>query len=52
MVILKELEEGDLVLIYTARTETKGKIEPKLEGPYIIIKKTYPNSHSSNIVGM
>jgi ribosomal protein L21E len=42
----KEFEEGDLVLIITNRTESKGKIEPKWEGPFIIKKKTSPNAYS------
>jgi hypothetical protein len=32
----KEFEEGDLVLIRTSRTESRGKLEPKWEGPFII----------------
>lgn len=44
VVILKEFA-GDLVLIMMARTESKGKLEPKWEGPFIIKKKTSPNSY-------
>jgi hypothetical protein len=36
----KELE-GDLVLIRTGRTESKGKLEPKWERPFIV-KKDVP----------
>ena len=43
--ILKEFAEEDLVLIMMARTESKGKLEPKWEGPFIIKKKTTPNSY-------
>jgi hypothetical protein len=32
-------------IIRTARTESKGKLEPKLEGPFLIKKKTSPNSY-------
>jgi hypothetical protein len=41
----KEFDEGDLVLIRTSRTESQGKLEPKWEGPFIIKKKTSPNSY-------
>jgi hypothetical protein len=30
----KEFDEGDLVLIRTSRTESRGKLEPKWEGPF------------------
>ena len=35
----KEFEEGGLVLIRTGRTESRGKLEPKWEGPFIIKRK-------------
>jgi hypothetical protein len=41
----KEFDEGDLVLIRTSRTESRGKLEPKWEGPFIIKKKMSPNSY-------
>jgi hypothetical protein len=41
----KEFDEGDLVLIRTSRIESRGKLEPKWEGPFIIKKKTSPNSY-------
>jgi hypothetical protein len=44
-VILKELEEGDLVLTRTTRTESRGKLEPKWEGPFIVKTKTSPNAY-------
>jgi hypothetical protein len=44
-VILKEFAEEDHVLIMMARTESKGKLKPKWEGPFIIKKKTSPNSY-------
>jgi hypothetical protein len=40
----KEFKEGDLVLIRTTRIESKGKLEPKWEGPFIV-KKTSLNSY-------
>lgn len=45
MVIPKDFEHGDLVLVRTARTEAKGKLELKWEGPYIVTKKTLLNSY-------
>ena len=41
----KEFDEGDLVLISTSITESRGKLEPKWIGPFIIKKKTSPNSY-------
>jgi hypothetical protein len=41
----KEFDKGDLVLIRTSRTESRGKLEPKLIGPFIIKKETSPNSY-------
>jgi hypothetical protein len=35
----KEFDEGDLILIRTRRTESRGKLEPKWEGPFIIKRK-------------
>jgi hypothetical protein len=40
----KEFEEGDLVLIRAPRIESRGKLESKWEGPFIV-KKTSPNSY-------
>jgi transposase InsO family protein len=40
-----EFKEGDLVLTRTIRTESRGKLEPKWEGPYIIKTKTSPNAY-------
>jgi ribosomal protein L21E len=44
-VSLKEFDEGDLILIRTSRTESRGKLKPKWKGPFIIKKKTSPNSY-------
>jgi hypothetical protein len=60
-VIPREFSEGDLVLVRTARTESRGKLEPMWEGPFIVKTKasrsayrlTTPNDedleHSWNI---
>jgi hypothetical protein len=42
-VILREFSEGDLVLVRTARTESRGKLEPKWEGPFIVKTKASPS---------
>ena len=44
-VIPREFSEGDLVLIRTARTESKGKLEPKWEGPFIVKSKASPSAY-------
>jgi hypothetical protein len=44
-VIPKEFEEGDLVLTRTTRTESRGKLKPKWEGPFIVKTKTSPNAY-------
>jgi hypothetical protein len=44
-IIPKEFEGGDLVLTRTTRTESRGKLEPKWEGPFIIKTKTSPNTY-------
>jgi hypothetical protein len=41
-VISREFSEGDLILVRTARTESRGKLEPKWEGPFIIKMKASP----------
>jgi hypothetical protein len=41
----KQFEEGGLVLMITPRTESRGKLEPKWEGPFSVKKKTSPNSY-------
>jgi hypothetical protein len=37
--------KGDLLLTRTIRTESRGKLEPKWEGPYIVKTKTSPNAY-------
>jgi hypothetical protein len=44
-VIPREFKEGDLVLTRTIGTESRGKLEPKWEGPYIVKTKTSPNAY-------
>jgi hypothetical protein len=44
-IIPREFKEGDLVVTRTIRTESRGKLEPKWEGPYIIETKTSPNAY-------
>jgi hypothetical protein len=44
-VIPREFSEGDLVLVRTARTESRGKLEPKWEGPFIVKTKASPNAY-------
>jgi hypothetical protein len=41
----KEFDEGDLVLIRTSRTESRGKLEPKWEGLFIVKRKMSPNAY-------
>jgi hypothetical protein len=36
VVVPKEFTEGDPILFRTTRIESKGKLEPKWEGPFII----------------
>jgi ribonuclease HI len=44
-VIPREFNEGDLVLVRTARTESRGKLEPKWEGPFIVKTKASPSAY-------
>jgi hypothetical protein len=44
-VVPREFSEGDLVLIRTTRAESRGKLEPKWEGPYIVKTKASPNAY-------
>lgn len=37
---IKEFCKGDLVLIWTTQTQSKGKLEPKWEGPHLVSKNT------------
>jgi hypothetical protein len=44
-VIPREFNEGDLVLVRTTRTESRGKLEPKWEGPFIVKTKSSPSAY-------
>jgi hypothetical protein len=44
-VVPRELNEGDLVLVRTTRTESRGKLEPKWEGPFIVNTKASPSAY-------
>jgi hypothetical protein len=41
----REFSEGDLVLVRTTRTESRGKLEPKWEGSYIVKAKASPSAY-------
>jgi hypothetical protein len=45
VVVPREFNEGDLVLIRTTRTESRGKLEPKWEGPFIVKSKASPSAY-------
>jgi ribosomal protein S17 len=42
-VIPREFNEGDLVLVRTTRTESRGKLEPKWERPFIVKSMASPS---------
>jgi hypothetical protein len=44
-VIPREFNEWDLVLVRTTRTESRGKLEPKWEGPFIVKTKASPSAY-------
>jgi hypothetical protein len=44
-VVPREFSEGNLVLVRTARTESRGKLEPKWEGSYIVKTKASPSAY-------
>jgi hypothetical protein len=44
-VVPREFNEGDLVLVQTTRTESRRKLEPKWEGPFIIKSKSSPRAY-------
>jgi hypothetical protein len=43
--IPREFNEGDLVLVRTTRTESRGKLEPKWEDPFIVKSKASPSAY-------
>jgi hypothetical protein len=44
-VVPREFNERDLVLVWTTRTESRGKLEPKWEGPFIVKTKAPPSAY-------
>jgi hypothetical protein len=44
-VVPREFNTGDLVLVRTTRTESRGKLEPKWEGPFIVKSKASPSAY-------
>jgi hypothetical protein len=44
-VVPREFNEEDLVLVRTTRTESRGKLEPKWEGPFIVKMKASPSAY-------
>jgi hypothetical protein len=44
-VVPREFNEGDLVLVRTTRTESRGKLELKWEGPNIVKTKASPSAY-------
>jgi hypothetical protein len=44
-VVPREFNKGDLVLIRTTRTESRGKLELKWEGPFIVKTKASPSAY-------
>jgi hypothetical protein len=44
-IIPREFSKGDLVLVRTTRTEPRGKLEPKWEGPFIVKMKASPSAY-------
>jgi hypothetical protein len=44
-VIPREFNKGDLVLVTTSRTESRGKLELKWEGPFIVKTKASPSAY-------
>jgi hypothetical protein len=44
-VIPREFNKGDLILARTTRTESRGKLEPKWEGPFIVKLKAPPSAY-------
>jgi hypothetical protein len=44
-VVPREFNEGYLVLVRTTRTESRGKLKPKWEGPFIVKTKSSPSAY-------
>jgi hypothetical protein len=41
----REFDVGNLVLLWSPRTESSGKLESKWDGPYVVIKNTRPRDY-------
>jgi hypothetical protein len=41
----REFDVGNLVLLWSPRTESSGKLESKWDGPYVVIKNTRPRAY-------
>jgi hypothetical protein len=41
----REFDIGNLVLLWSPRTESSAKLESKWKGPYVIIEKTRPGAY-------
>jgi hypothetical protein len=44
-VVRREFNTGDLILVRTTWTESRGKLEPKWEGPFIVKTKASPSAY-------
>jgi hypothetical protein len=44
-VVPREFNKVDLVLVRTTRTESRGKLESKWEGPFIVKSKASPSAY-------
>jgi hypothetical protein len=44
-VVPREFNEGDLVLVRTTQIESRGKLEPKSEGSFIVKTKASPSAY-------
>jgi hypothetical protein len=44
-VVPREFNKGDLVLVRTTQTESRGKLEPKWEGTFIVKSKASPSAY-------
>ena len=44
-VIPREFNKGDLVLVWTTQTKSRGQLEPKWEGPFIVKSKASPSAY-------
>jgi hypothetical protein len=45
VVVPREFNEGDLILVRTTRIESRGKLESKWGGPFIVKSKASPSAY-------